>query len=321
MKELVNKTVELINLWNKRFPKAVVFWSGGKDSTAMLHLLKYKACLDLPIVQFREPKFRERYEYSDMLIKKWDLNVYDYPALKMALADGPDVETGEVRFDLLKYFQWGSKCMVMSLGTERPKGDEKFLCAVDDFLQRPTGTFNFIWESVYIGTKNTDTDLIKGRVAVTTHIRYAEGSPISLYPLRDWTDEDVYQYLEEEGVPLDPTRYLKVSGKWQNNPDKSMNADFIPTCLNCVDRHAGKYVYCPKLKSQISNISAYAPYEDIVIEDLGFKPVDWNKNKSICSTANPVEPVAATNGRGQSSRETKPMQREYRTTGFAKTIR
>jgi hypothetical protein len=310
MQELINKTVEHIKLWHERYPRSVVFWSGGKDSTAMLHLIKFKAGLDLPIVQFREPKFRERYEYSDKLIKDWNLTVYDYPPIKMAISDGPDVNTGDTRFDLLKYFQWGSKCVVMSLGTERPKENEKYLCAVDEFFLRPTGTFNFIWGAVYIGSKNSDTDLIKGQVAVTTHVRYAEGSPVSLYPMRDWTDENIYQYLEDNNVEADPTRYVKTLLGWENNPDKSKNADFIPVCVNCVDRHGDKYVDCPKLKAKISNISHTVPYEDIVIEDLGFKPVDWSKSK-VCSTVKPAERVAVTNGHGQFSSETGPMRQTY----------
>ena len=178
------------------------------------------------------------------------------------------------------------------------------MCGLNEHLARPTGTFNFPWGAVYIGTKDTDEDLIKGRVAVTSHIRYADGSPVSLYPLRDWTDEDIYNYLEISGVDPDPSRYLKTDGKWKNNPDKSLNADFIPVCLNCVDRHQGKYVDCPKLKAKINNISHLAPYEDIVIDDLGFKPVDWNK----CSTVKPAERVVATNGHGQFLNETGPMR-------------
>ena len=243
----------------------------------MLHLLKFQAGIDVPVIQFRQPKFRERYAYSDQLIRDWDLTVYDYPASRFALADGPDTETSEVRFDLLHYFQWGTKAVVLSLGTERPKEGEKFMCGVDDFLKRPTGTFNWPWESVWIGTKNSDTDLIKGHVPLAQDVRHAEGSPVSLYPMRNWTDRDIYQYLEDNGVKADPTRYVKTKQGWVNNPDKSLNADFYPTCLNCVDRHQPNHVHCPKLKATVTNISHLAPYEDIVIPDLGFKPVTWEK--------------------------------------------
>jgi hypothetical protein len=272
---LINKTKEKAKEWNKRWNKSVVLWSGGKDSTALLHFLKFQCDIHLPVIQFREPNFRERYVYSDNLIKEWNLEMYDYPPCKVSIADGPDLKTGEMRFDLLKYHQWGEKAIVLSLGTERPVGDEKYLCGID-FLARPTGGFNWPWPAVYIGTKNCDTDLIKGHVPLSMDIRYAEGSPISLYLMRDWSDDEIYGYLEENNVMPDSDRYEKINGKWDHKEDKSKNADYIPTCLNCIDRHGDKFAYCPKLKATISNMSHLAPYEDMVFEDLGFKPI-WNK--------------------------------------------
>jgi hypothetical protein len=274
---LINKTINKIKEWNKRWPRAVVLWSGGKDSTALLHLIRYGAEIDVPVIQYRQPKFRERYAYSNYLIKEWNLEVYEYPPMKVALADGPDVNTGEVRFDMLHYFQWGRDCVILSLGTEKPKEGEKFLCGVTDFLQRPTGTFNWPWGAVYIGTKFEDTDLIKGHVPLAQDIRIVDGSPVSLYPMRDWTDDEIFWYLEDNGIEPDPTRYIKENQQWKNNPDKSLNADFYPTCFNCVNRHLGNHVHCPKLNATITNISDMAPYEDIVIDDLGFRPVEWKK--------------------------------------------
>ena len=228
MKSLIHKTIDKAVRWNKQWPNSVIFWSGGKDSTVLLHFLKFKCGIDLPVVQFRQPKFRERYAYSDKLIKDWQLTMYEYPAFKHTLADGPDVETGEVRFDLLHYFQWGKNSVVLSLGTERPKANEPFMCGVDDFLMRPTGTFNFPWNGVWIGTKWSDTDLIKGHVPLAQDIRHVDGNPASLYLLKDWNDENVYEYLETNNVQPDPTRYAKGKHGWMNNPDKSLNADFYP---------------------------------------------------------------------------------------------
>jgi hypothetical protein len=275
MKDLLNSTIERALKWHKRWPKAVVLWSGGKDSTVLLHIIRYKCKIDLPVVHWREPKLRHRYAYADELIKKWDLEVYDYPASKIALTDGPDTETGIHRLDVLKYYQWGKACMVMCLGTERPKDGETFLCAVDDCLNRPTGFFSWPWDAAYIGTKNSDEDLIKGSIPLSMDIRYSSGSPISLYLLRDWTDEDIFSYMESENITPDPSRYIKENGQWKNNPDKSNNADFYPVCFNCVDRRGPKHVYCPKLNGTISNISSLAPYEDLVIDDLGVRPVVW----------------------------------------------
>lgn len=248
----------------------------------MLHLLKFGAGIDVPVIQYREPAFRERYVYSDKLIKDWNLEVYDYLPSKYSISDGPNLDgNGGVRFDLLKYYQWGQNCMVLSLGTERPVGDEKFICGLD-YLARPKGGIDWPWQAVWIGTKNCDTDLIKGDVPLSMDIRYVDGAPISLYIMRDWTDDDIWEYLEEAGVTPDLDRYEKVDGKWGNKKDKSKNADFIPTCLNCIDRHSkDKFAWCPKLQATITNMSDMAPYEDIVIPDLGFKPAWDSQAKSI----------------------------------------
>jgi 3'-phosphoadenosine 5'-phosphosulfate sulfotransferase (PAPS reductase)/FAD synthetase len=276
MIHLIDKTIERARLWLAQWPRPAILWSGGKDSTALLHLLKFRVNADLPVVQYREPKFRERYEYSDNLIKLWNLEVHEYPPSRVAIADGPDVTTGEMRFDLLKYHQWGHKSVVLSLGTERPVGDEKYLCGVD-FLSRPTGTFNWPWNAVFVGTKRCDTDPIKGEIPLAMDIRHAEGSPVSLYLLHDWTDADVFDYLDASDINPDPNRYeVDDDGEWQHKADKSKNADFIPTCLNCIDRHSKGPAYCPKLKAEVSNMSHLAPYEDIVFPELGFRPV-WNK--------------------------------------------
>lgn len=272
MNRLIEETLERVASWNKIWPNSVVLFSGGKDSTALLHLLRYKAGIDIPVIQWREPKFNERYAYSDNLVKKWGLEMYDYPPCKVELASGPDTETGEIRFDLLKYHQWSpTSSLVLCLGTERPKPGERYLCAVTDYLNRPTGTFNWKWPACYVGTKNTDTDLMKGQVCLKSHIRMVPNSPVHLYPMRDWTDENIFQYLVDNGVEPDPTRYIMVDGKWVNNPDKSLNSDFYPVCINCVDRHQGPQVDCPKLKCKISNISESVPYNDIEFKDLGFR--------------------------------------------------
>jgi len=211
--------------------------------------------------------------------------MYDYPSTRYALTDGIDVNTGEMRFDILKYQQWGGTNVIISLGTERPVGDEKYLCGVD-FFQRPTGSFNWPWESVFIGTKGGDTDPIKGGVVLETDVRFADKSPVSLYPLRDWSDENVFEYLESEGVEPDPNRYEKIDGKWDYKSDKSMNADYIPTCLNCIDRHQGPYVHCPKLNARVNNIAKDSLYEDTVIPDLGFNPV-WDESTRKPKPINP----------------------------------
>lgn len=272
MQHYVAETLRRMERWIKHWPSGVVLWSGGKDSTALLHLLRQvPGGQDLPVIQYREPRFRSRYAFSDRLIAEWDLTVYDYMPTRYALADGPDQATGVLRFDLLKYYQWGQTALVMSLGTEPPTEGSPYLCGLKE-LHRPTGNFNWPWSACWIGSKSADFDLIKGNVPLAMDARQVPGGPWTLYPLRDWSDEQIFSYLEATGEDLlDPSRYVKRDGRWINNPDMSGNADFMPVCWNCVNRHSGPHVWCPKAQAHISNISESAPYEDLEFPELGFR--------------------------------------------------
>jgi 3'-phosphoadenosine 5'-phosphosulfate sulfotransferase (PAPS reductase)/FAD synthetase len=302
LQNLVDQTLYRAEYWLREFRNPVVLWSGGKDSTAMLHLLIFKLGVRLPCVQWREPRFRHRYAHSDLLAREWDLTLFDYAPGRIAIQDGFDIETGEPRFDFLKYYQWGHhSALVLSLGTEHPKDGEPYLCGLTDVLQRPTGSFNWPWDAAFHGQKSADVDLIKGGVPLAQDVRRVDDSPTQLFLMRHWTDDDIFDYLEAEGVPMDPTRYDRSSGKWGHKQDKSHNADYYPICWNCVNRHLSAPVWCPKLRSEVNSIAHLAPYEDNSIPEQGFKPT-WNPN----STVNGVAHVARTVGAGPCSDATAP---------------
>ena len=297
---LVQDTVSKISAWLDQVNKPAVLWSGGKDSTAMLHLLLFKVGVKLPVIQWREPRFRHRYAHSDRLAREWDLEMYDYTPYAYGLQDGYDIETGKPRFDFVKAYEMAPhKVLLLFLGTEHPQEGEPFTCGLES-LQRPTGRFNFQWDSVFHGQKSSDIDLIKGQVPLAQDVVRPDGAPWQFYPMREWTDADVWNYLEAEGVPNDPTRYAKTGTSWHHKTDKSQNADYYPVCLNCVNRHLADTVYCPKLQAQTNNISHLAPYIDFSSAAQGFQPT-WTH-----SIVNGVAHVAATSGAGPSCAATAP---------------
>ena len=299
--ELIKETCRKVEQWLGQCTNPVVLWSGGKDSTAMLHLIRYEVGAKLPVIQWREPRFRTRYAFSDRLAAEWDLEMYDYAPSGYLLTDGYDIETGLPRFDFIKLYQFGQKNLALCLGTEEPHPEElasgRYLCGLDA-LQRPTGTFNFPWDAAFHGQKSADVDLIKGQVPLAVDALVQPGVPTQFYPMRHWSDADVWNYLEAAGVPNDDTRYEKVGGAWQHKKDKSANSDYYPVCWNCVNRHLGDTVYCPKNSCETNNISHLAPYVDLTSEAQGFRPT-WND-----STVNGVGHAALTSGPGPCCDET-----------------
>ena len=303
--ELIKETCRQVERWLDASVNPVVLWSGGKDSTAMLHLIRYEVGAKLPVIQWREPRFRSRYAFSDRLANAWDLEMYDYAPLDYMLTDGFDIETGAPRFDFVKLYQFGQKALALCLGTEEPKPEElasgRYLCGLDA-LRRPTGTFEFPWDSAFHGQKSADVDLIKGQVPLAQDALVQAGVPTQYYPMRHWSDADVWNYLEAAGVPNDDTRYTKDSnGVWMHKADKANNSDYYPVCWNCVNRHLGDTVWCPKNSCETNNISHLAPYVDLTSEAQGFRST-WET-----STVNGVGHAALTSGPGQSYDETEAM--------------
>jgi hypothetical protein len=302
--ELIKETCQKVERWLEASANPVVLWSGGKDSTAMLHLIRHKVGAKLPVIQWREPRFRHRYAYSDRLAQAWDLEMHDYAPLGYALTDGYDIETTVPRFDFVKLYPFGQKALALCLGTEEPKPDElasgRYLCGLDA-LKRPTGTFNFPWDAAFHGQKSADVDLIKGQVPLAQDALVQAGVPTQYYPMRHWSDADVWNYLEAEGVPNDETRYEKSDGVWQHRKDKSANSDYYPVCWSCINRHLGDTVWCPKNSCETNNISHLAPYVDLTSEAQGFRPT-WQD-----TTVNGVGHAALTSGPGQSYDETEAM--------------
>ena len=83
-----------------------------------------------------------------------------------------------------------------------------------------------------------------------------------MFPLRDWTHEDVWEYIESNNVPYDSDRYEKTDGKWGEKLDKRHNMDYVHACTNCIDCRstAPKFTHCPKLDMIVENISSIVPW-------------------------------------------------------------
>jgi hypothetical protein len=213
-----------------------------------------------------------------------------------------------VRFDFLKYYQWGrATALILSLGSEEPKDGEPYLCGLKDVLERPLGTFEWPWDAAFHGQKSADVDLIKGHVPLQQDVRRVADAPTQLFPMRNWTDDDIFSYLSAEGVPMDPTRYeVGPDGRWGHMADKSNNADYYPICWNCVNRHLSSPVWCPRLRCETNNISHLAPYEDNAVPEQGFKAT-WN-SRSVNGVAHAAHIVGA----GRCSDVIEAMRQESR---------
>lgn len=232
---------------------SVVMSSFGKDSMVLLDLIR-SVEFKLPVLFFREPFFPKKYEFANRVILDNDYVVYDYPPMRTALMK----VNGQV--EVINFYQVGTEneYIYLPTGISPPQKGEEALCGLDHLLAKPTGTFRFPWDTILIGHKSSDHDPMFGDVKLKMDV--ARAGPVKLVlPLKDFTDEDIWEYHRVYNLPIHSSRYDSNNG-WKEHKDLTSNPDYFPACVRCIDRDEGRTVFCPKLMKRIGNISGAVEY-------------------------------------------------------------
>ena len=244
---------KLITAVVQNYHAPVVMSSFGKDSVVLLDLLKGMN-LKLPILFHREPFEPKKYVFANQVIEEEGYVVYDYPPTLTQI-----VKNGEA-MEIVNRYQVGPKQFTwLGTGIKQPEDGKPFLCGYRDLYMKPCGLFNFPWDVALLGHKSSDSDPIFGAIPLTVDIKATEGGCDFAYPLRHFTDEDVWAYIETFDVPYNTLRYDKANG-YREFEDITHNNDYYHTCVRCMDRDQPASVFCPKLDCEITNISSTVRY-------------------------------------------------------------
>lgn len=238
--------------------KPVILWSGGKDSMVLLHIIRALTGANIPLICWREPWHPKKNAFTNAVIKAWNLEVYDWAPSKVALCEGNG------RIDVLNYYQTGPMSnpsyLILARGTEEEEHPDQ-ICGLDTFFRRPLGSCDFPWDTMYHGHKSSDEDPTSGPVPLSSDMVIRPNAGSAFYPLRNWTDRDIFHYIEVMGVPYDSSRYQNnEDGTWTILPDKTLNPDYFYTCWKCVKKDGGP-VICPKTNSEMGNLNHAVPWE------------------------------------------------------------
>ena len=133
-------------------------------------------------------------------------------------------------------------------------------------MGRLTGSISWKWDAVMIGHRDVDRDRFLGPLPLrAAHEPLPDGTPDLWFPLKHWSDREIWDYTRQHNIPVDWRRYSQEA-KWEDPawvPASVMsegNNDCLHACVRCLRREtAGQRVHCPQLGEDINSLANDVP--------------------------------------------------------------
>ena len=205
LQELEKKSIAIIREAKAQFKNLAVLWSTGKDSTTSLWLCKkaFFGKIPFPIIHIDTGcKFPEIYEFRDRMAKEWDMNLL-IAKNDEAIQRGVSPQKGRfecctlLKTEALKNLIEREKLDALILSIRR---DEHGIRAKERYYSPRNREFQ--WD--YQNQPTEMWDLYVKPSEDYSHMR--------VHPILHWTELNVWQYVKQEKLPINPLYFAK-SGK------------------------------------------------------------------------------------------------------------
>jgi sulfate adenylyltransferase subunit 2 len=204
LRELEAEAIHIIREVAAEFENPVMLYSIGKDSSVMVRLAEkafYPGKVPFPLMHIDSKwKFREMVEYRDNYAKEkgWNLIVhYNEEGYKNGI--GPFTHGSKVHTDVMK-------TQALLAGLNKYKFDAAFGGARRDEekSRAKERIFSFRDKFHQWDPKNQRPELWN-----IYNARVQKGESIRVFPISNWTELDIWQYIRLENIPIVPLYYAK----------------------------------------------------------------------------------------------------------------
>ncbi len=222
--ELESQSVYILREAYKHFANLCMLWSIGKDSTVMLWLTRkaFFGHVPFPLVHIDTSyKIPAMIEYRDQIAREWKLQMI-VGQNKPALAAGMNHEKGRLiccgalKTDALKHTLDGSwpRQRLDADGVYRPdENPQAFTGVIAGARADEEGSRS---KERYFSPRNHNSDWNIADQPPELWNQYktdfAPGTHVRIHPLLDWTEINIWEYIEREKIPIIDLYFDKGSG-------------------------------------------------------------------------------------------------------------
>lgn len=229
-RELEDEAIYIMREVAAQFEKPAILFSGGKDSITLVRLAQkafFPGKIPFPLLHIDTGhNFPETIEYRDWLVKETGADLIVRYVQDSIDAGKAREETGKYAsrnalqtvtlLDAIEEFKFDACLGGARRDEEKARAKERIFSVRDDFGQ---------WDAKR--QRPELFDMLNGRISVGENVR--------VFPISNWTELDVWNYIREEGIPL-PSLYFSHQRQvferdgliWADSPYINKDADEIP---------------------------------------------------------------------------------------------
>ena len=205
LKQLEAESIHILREVVAEFENPVMLYSIGKDSSVMLHLARkafYPAKLPFPLMHIDTTwKFQEMIEFRDRTAKEYGFELLIYTNLEGVQKGISPFKHGSALYtDIMK-----TEGLKQSL--DKYKFDAAFGGARRDEEKSRAKERIFSFRT---NTHQWDPKSQRPELWNLYNAKVNPGESIRAFPLSNWTELDIWQYIYLEKIPIVPLYYSKV---------------------------------------------------------------------------------------------------------------
>jgi sulfate adenylyltransferase subunit 2 len=204
LKALESESIEILRETAAAFRNAVMMYSIGKDSSVLLHLAKkafYPALIPFPLLHIDTTwKFKEMISFRDEVLAKAGVKLLVHTNQEGVAAGASPFKTGISEYtrimktvalrQALDQYAFDAAIGGSRRDEEKSRAKERIFSVRDEGHK---------WDP-----RNQRPELWR-----TYNTRLAPGQTMRVFPLSDWTEIDVWRYILQENIEVNPLYFAK----------------------------------------------------------------------------------------------------------------